>query len=72
MTNATPPQGAQAALRAIRLLKLFTPLRTEMSLAEIGECAGLNKTTAHRLLQALASEALVERSAPSSCSGSWR
>ena len=62
MTRSSPPQGAQAALRAIRLLKLFTPLRTEMSLAEICELAGLNKTTAHRLLQALVSEALVERS----------
>ena len=62
MSRSSPPQGAQAALRAIRLLKLFTPLRTDMSLAEISERAGLNKTTAHRLLQALASEALVERS----------
>ena len=65
----TPPQGAQAALRAIRLLKLFTQQRTEMSLAEISERAGLNKTTAHRLLQALASEALVERS---EVNGSYR
>ena len=62
MSTPNPPQGAQAALRAIRLLKLFTPLRTEMSLAEICELAGLNKTTAHRLLQALVSEALIERS----------
>ncbi len=62
MSTPNPPQGAQAALRAIRLLKLFTPLRTEMSLAEICEPAGLNKTTTHRLLQALVSEALVERS----------
>ena len=62
MSTPNPPQGAQAALRAIRLLKLFTPLRTEMSLAEICELAGLNKTTTHRLLQALVSEALVERS----------
>ncbi len=62
MSTPDPPQGAQAALRAIRLLKLFTPLRTEMSLAEICELAGLNKTTTHRLLQALVSEALVERS----------
>lgn len=62
MSQSNPPQGAQAALRAIRLLKLFAPPRAEMPLAEISERAGLNKTTTHRLLQALASESLVERS----------
>ncbi len=62
MTPSNPPQGAQAALRAIRLLKLFTPPHAEMPLVEISERAGLNKTTTHRLLQALASESLVERS----------
>lgn len=61
MTETRPPQGAQAALRAVRLLKLFTNERPEMSLAEISQTSGLNKTTAHRLLKALQSEALVER-----------
>ncbi|MGI9202291.1 MAG: IclR family transcriptional regulator [Woeseiaceae bacterium] len=61
MATANPPQGAQAALRAIRLLKLFTAATPELSLTEICEHAGLNKTTAHRLLQALSSEAMVER-----------
>lgn len=61
MSDTRPPQGAQAALRALRLLKLFTKERPEMSLAEISRLSGLNKTTAHRLLQALQSEALVER-----------
>lgn len=61
MATANPPQGAQAALRAIRLLKLFTSAAPEMGLVEISERAGLNKTTTHRLLQALASEAMVER-----------
>lgn len=61
MAFATAPQGAQAALRAIRLLKLFTPAQPELSLAEICERATLNKTTTHRLLQALASEALIDR-----------
>lgn len=56
-----PPQGAQAALRAVRLLKLFTNERPAMSLAEISKTAGLNKTTTHRLLRALQSESLVER-----------
>ena len=61
MATASPPQGAQAALRAIRLLKLFTPTAPEMNLVEISEQASLNKTTAHRLLQALSSEGMIER-----------
>jgi len=61
MQEPRPPQGAQAALRAIRLLKLFTIERPEMSLAELSKAAGLNKTTTHRLLRALQSESLVER-----------
>ncbi len=61
MATATPPQGAQAALRAIRLLKLFTAAAPELGLVEISERAGLNKSTTHRLLQALSSEAMVER-----------
>lgn len=61
MIDAAPPQGAQAALRAVRLLKLFTNERPEMSLAELSAASGLNKTTAHRLLRALQSEALIDR-----------
>ena len=61
MATTRPPQGAQAALRAIRLLKLFTASSPEMNLIEISERAGLNKTTTHRLLQALSSEAMIER-----------
>jgi DNA-binding IclR family transcriptional regulator len=61
MKQTPPPQGAQAALRVVRLLKLFTSERSEMSLAEISRAAGLNKTTTHRLLRALQSEALVDR-----------
>ena len=61
MTGTRPPQGAQAALRAIRLLKLFTDERPEMSLAEISQRSGLNKTTTHRLLRALQSESLIDR-----------
>ncbi len=61
MGDKAPPQGAQAALRAIRLLKLFTAEKPELQLAEISTSAALNKTTAHRLLQALHSEELLER-----------
>lgn len=61
MKPTDPPQGAQAALRAVRLLKLFTNERPEMSLAELSRSSGLNKTTTHRLLRALQSEALIDR-----------
>lgn len=61
MHDKSPPKGAQAALRAIRLLKQFTAEKPELQLAEISASAGLNKTTTHRLLQALHSEELLER-----------
>lgn len=63
MTMATvpPPPGAQAALRAVRLLKLFTPNRAELQLNDVAQLARLNKTTAHRLLRALQSEGLIDR-----------
>jgi len=61
MNPTPPPQGAQAALRAVRLLKLFTIERSEMSLADLSRASGLNKTTTHRLLRALQSEALIDR-----------
>ena len=61
MREASPPRGAQAALRAIRLLKLFTAERSELRLSEVSRLSGLNKTTAHRLLRALQSESLIEQ-----------
>lgn len=61
MADKAPPQGAQAALRALRLLKLFTPEKPELTLAEVCALAGLNKTTTHRLLQALHSESMLDR-----------
>jgi len=61
MPDISPPQGAQAALRALRLLKLFTPEHPELQLAEVSRGAALNKTTAHRLLQALACESMLDR-----------
>lgn len=61
MRELAPPKGAQAALRAVRLLKLFTAEAPELALGEMSLQSGLNKTTTHRLLQALLSEELVER-----------
>lgn len=61
MASISPPPGAQAALRALRLLKLFTPKRPELRLGDVATLAGLNKTTAHRLLRALQSEGLIDR-----------
>ena len=58
----SPPPGAQAALRAVRLLKLFTPSRRSLTLTEVARLAGLKKSTAHRLLRALQSEGLVSHS----------
>lgn len=66
MNQTRPPQGAQAALRAVRLLKMFTNERPEMSLAELSAASGLNKTTTHRLLRALQSEALIDRNVATS------
>jgi DNA-binding IclR family transcriptional regulator len=59
MQSAYP--GTQAVLRAIGLLKAFTAERPQRSLADLARTVDLNKTTAFRLLSALASEGLVER-----------
>ena len=53
--------GTQAVLRAVSLMKAFTSDRPERGLADLARSAGLNKTTAYRLLAALESERLVER-----------
>jgi len=69
MSVKPSPQGAQAALRAIRLLKLFSVEQPELRFGEICSRSGLNKTTAHRLLQALYSESMLDKS---SVDGSYR
>jgi DNA-binding IclR family transcriptional regulator len=64
MNPAATPRaypGTQAVLRAVGLLKAFTPERPERGLAELARAVGLNKTTTYRLLSALASEGLVGR-----------
>ena len=55
------PEGTQAVLRAIGLLKTFSHDRPALSLAQLAEARGLSRTTAHRLLAALESEELVAR-----------
>ena len=66
MAETRPPQGAQAALRALKLLKLFTLEKPELTLAQISAMSELNKTTTHRLLRALQSESLIERNTATS------
>jgi DNA-binding IclR family transcriptional regulator len=64
--------GTQAVVRALRLLKVLGAggaERAERGLAELSREQGLNKTTAYRLLTALESEGLVERS---SSGEAWR
>ena len=62
MIRAEAPPGTQAVVRALRLLRAFTPAEPELSLAQLSAALGLKKTTAHRLLLALESEGLVQRS----------
>ena len=56
-----PPQGTQAILRAIRLLKVLSASDADMTLHELSSVTGLTKTTTHRLLAALESEELIAR-----------
>ncbi len=55
------PEGTQAVIRAVGLLKAFSRERPEQGLAELSESMGLTKTTTHRLLSALVSEGLVAK-----------
>ena len=53
--------GTQAVHRAVQLLKLFGVRQGEWTLAELVEETQLNKTTVFRILSALESEGLLER-----------
>lgn len=64
-----PYAGTQSIRRAIALLKIFSDHRPEWGLTELAREAGLNKTTAYRLLTALESEGMVDRSPVSEA---WR
>ncbi len=61
MTQRQAPPGTQAVQRAIRLLKIFTEQRPELTLHELSSMAGLTKTTTHRLLAVLEAESLIVR-----------
>lgn len=61
MTPGESYPGAQTVQRAVSLLKTFTDAQPELGLAELARAAGLNKTTAHRLLAALELEGLITR-----------
>lgn len=61
MAERKPYPGTQSAIRAVALLKAFTYAQPEWRLAELTQVTGLNKTTASRLLTALESEGMVER-----------
>ena len=57
--DAGAPQGTQAVIRAVRILKAVSRARKDVSLVELCSDVGLSKPTAHRILSALISEGLV-------------
>lgn len=61
--DAQPYPGTQAVQRAIKLLKACAQLGPEPRLSELARAVELNKTTAFRLLSALESAGMIERTA---------
>lgn len=61
--------GNQSLIRGLRLLELLSQFPNGCPLAQLSELSGLNKSTAHRLLQGLQNEGYVQ---PASTSGSYR
>ena len=61
LSSIEAPQGTQAVIRALRLLKAFSPREPDLSLDQLASALGLTRTTAHRLLAALESEGLIAR-----------
>jgi len=58
--NKTIP-GTQAVARAIRVLKLFLGPEPSLTVAQVTERSGLNRTTAFRLIRVLETEGLLEQ-----------
>ncbi len=63
MDKSTNYSGTQSVVRVLRLLKLFNSDQAEWSLSELVDAAGLNKTTTFRMLTALESEGLIDKTA---------
>ncbi|MGQ0286777.1 IclR family transcriptional regulator [Pasteurellaceae bacterium 22721_9_1] len=61
--------GNQSLIRGLRLIELLSNFPNGCPLAQISEISGLNKSTAHRLLQGLQNEGFVQ---PASTAGSYR
>lgn len=61
VSASEPYPGTQSVLRAVALLKAFSDSRPELGLTELARLAGLNKTTAFRMLTALESAGLVAK-----------
>ncbi|MEK7310595.1 MAG: IclR family transcriptional regulator [Chloroflexota bacterium] len=61
MPSNEPYPGTQAVMRAVALLKAFTDAQPELGLTELARAAGLNKTTAFRMLTALESAGLIAK-----------
>jgi IclR family transcriptional regulator, acetate operon repressor len=61
MIRQEPYPGTQAVLRAVALLKAFTDSAPEQGLTDLARKAGLNKTTAFRMLTALESAGLIAK-----------
>ena len=58
---AEKKQGAQAVVRALRILKLFNGKQTQLSLSDIVKITALNRTTVFRLLSTLVDEGFLVR-----------
>jgi DNA-binding IclR family transcriptional regulator len=58
---ANYPAGDSAVERIARILDTFTAARTVQTASEIGRRSGLPRSTAHRLVDALAASGLLER-----------
>lgn len=61
MTASSPATGAQTIMRAIRALKLIAEHPGGLRLTDLADDLALTQPTAHRLLQTLVSERMLER-----------
>jgi len=57
----TPNYQVRSVSRALEILRCFTPYRNELSLSELSDLTGLNKSTILRLLDCLIAEGVMEQ-----------